>query len=487
MAPALPTCDTGALSELGPTADCQRARDHVLRFGRDAVAFQGLESACRYWFDAPAPEGTGACVAYVDTGGAWVAAGSPLAPPDERARATRRFVDAARAAGRRACLFCAERAEELDGFTALRLGEQPVFEPARWAETVAKHRRLKEQLRRARAKGVRVRRVAPAELAAGAPLRARVEAIAAAWLHGRHLEPMGFLVALEPFVFPDDHRYYVAERGDEVVAFTSLVPVPARRGWLVEDTVRIDAAPNGTTELLLDAAMRDAADAGDAVVTLGLAPLSGPVAPWLRLARFASSPLYDFRSLRAFKQRLHPAAWEPVWMVHRPRRRILALLDALRAFAGGSLVAFGVRSVVRHPSGLPWLLAVPLVPWTLVLATVLVADGGGLLGFSAPALAAWVAWDALLAGLLFRVARRPRRRRLRGLAAAAALDAALSVLHLGHVGLGAGALAPTLRLAGTIAPVLGTLALAWAAHRAPPPAPHTTSPPAPQRRRRPPA
>ncbi len=446
-----------------------RARDHVLAHGRDAVAFQGLESACAYWFDTPAPEGTGACVAYVDTGGAWVAAGSPLAPPDQLAAAARRFVAAARAARRRACFFCAEHPEQLGGLAALQIGEQPRFDPARWPETVARHRRLKEQLRRARAKGVRVRRVEAAELAPGSPLRAEVEAIAHGWLRGRHLEPMGFLVALEPFGFADDHRYYVAERAGVVEAFTSLVPVPARRGWLVEDTVRRDTSPNGTTELLLDAAIRDAAAAGDELVTLGLAPLSGPVSPWMRLARLATSPLYDFRSLRAFKQRLHPVGWEAVWLVHPPRRRLLSLLDSLRAFASGSLIGFGVRSIVRHPSGLPWLLAVPLIPWTIVLAAVLAVDGGAVLGFAAPALAAWVGWDALLALLLFRAARRPRRRILRWLTGAAALDAALSALHLWRVGLGHGALAPTLRLAAVIAPLLGTLALAWAASRAPPP------------------
>lgn len=456
------------MSDPAHDPDRPRAREYVHRFGRDAVAFQGLESTCRYWFDAPAPDGTGGCVAYVDTGGAWVAAGSPLAPVDQRARAAHRFIAAARAANRRACLFCAERADELTGLAALRLGEQPVFVPERWAETIAQHRRLREQLRRARAKGVRVRRVASDELAAGAPLRARIERIAASWLRDRHLEPMGFLVALEPFVYPDDHRYFVAERDGDVVGFTSLVPIPARRGWLVEDTVRGELAPNGTTELLLDAAMRDAAGAGDAHLTLGLAPLSGPVAPWLRAARFAGSPLYDFVSLRAFKQRLHPAGWEPVWLVHPPRRGLVALVDALRAFAGGSLLRFGLRSVVRHPSGLPWLLALPLVGWTGVLLALLGLGAGSLMGLSAPALAAWTAWDAALAGVLFRVARRPRRPHLRGLATAAGVDAALSVEHLVRLGLGPGVLAPALRLTGTIAPLLGTLALLWASHRAPP-------------------
>jgi hypothetical protein len=294
-------------------------------------------------------------------------------------------------------------------------------------------------------------------------LRAAVDAMAADWLASHHLEPMGFLVAVEPFGFADAHRYYVAERAGVAIAFTSLVPIPARGGWLVEDTFRSDRAPNGTTELLLDSALRGAA--GDQVVTLGLAPLSGPIAPALRVARTLGSPLYDFASLRRFKQRLHPDRWERVWLVHPPRRRAHSVIDALRAFAGGSLVGFGVRSVVGHPSGLPWLLAVPLLPWAILLAILAGVDAAGTLGFARPVLFAWAAWDALLGVLLFRAARRPRRSRLLALAAAASVDAALSIAHIARVGLGSGLVPGALRLAGTIAPVLGAVALAWAASR----------------------
>jgi len=87
-------------------------------------------------------------------------------------------------------------------------------------------------------------------------------------------------------------------------------------------------------------------------VTLGLAPLAGRVAGPLRIARAMSTPLYDFRGLRAFKAKLRPHAWEPVYLCAR-RTPWLALGDALTAFARGSLVRFGLRTLWRRsPRGL---------------------------------------------------------------------------------------------------------------------------------------
>lgn len=438
----------------------------LARSGRDAVSFQGLESAMRHWRDAPPPDGTGALVAYADTGSAWVAAGGPIVEePADLGRAAARFTAAAAAARRRASFFAAEQPRAFPGAAALLLGEQPVFEPREWPATLAAHRSLREQLRRARAKGVTVRSVDPVELVDGAPARAAVDRLAAEWLGTRRMEPMGFLVALEPFHAPEQHLYLAAERGGEMVAFLSAVPIAARRGWLVEDVLRGRAAPNGTAELLLDALLT-CPRAGD-MVTLGLAPLSGGMARWQRLARWLTRPLYDFRGVRAFKARLHPGRWEPVWMVHaRGRPAFVHLLDALRAFASGSLLRFAARTAIRHPGIPPWLLAVPLVPWTVLLAAIAATGHVHLLEYSRPALAGWATFDAFLAAVLFRIAFRPRARWLVAAACAAGVDAVLSVVHRVQVGFGHGWLEATLRVMATTAPLVGTAALAWAAARA---------------------
>ena len=456
---------SGAGEGAAPETDPLSALPLLLRHGRDAVSFQALESHMRHWRDAPAPDGTGALVAYCDTGSAWIAGGGPLAGDDDLARAADRFAAAARAAGRRASFFASESSGALAGFDTLFLGEQPLFHPGRWVASLPGRRRLREQLRRARAKGVSVRLVMPDELAPGSPLRGAVEELAAEWLGSRRMEPMSFLVALEPFHAPDEHRYVVAEQRGRLVGFLSAVPIYARRGWLVEDVLRGARAPNGTSETLLDALMRDVADSE--LVTLGLAPLSGPISRWQRLVRYLTRPLYDFRGVRAFKERLRPVAWEPVWLAFpRGEAAALHLADGLRAFAGGSLVRFGIRSMVRHPGGPPWLLALPLAPWTVILAARAALGYVQLLGWTRPVLAAWAGFDALLCYALFRTALRPTVGRLVVAAAAAAADAALSLHHLVASGPGDTAVQALFRATQTCAPVFGTAALLWAATRA---------------------
>ncbi len=437
----------------------------VLELGSDAMSFLAVESNMRHWFDA-GPGGTGACVAYVETPRAWVAACAPLVSPTERARAAARFLEVAGARGRRASFFATESLD-LPGMVRLLVGEQPVFYPTRWLKELSGHRRLREQLRRARAKGVRARLVAVDEVHEHEPLREAIERLGRQWLRARHLEPLGFLAAVEPFHEPAAHRYFVAERGGRVVGFLSAVPMRRRRGWLVEDVFRDRDAPSGTTETLLHALMSEVK--GYECVTLGLTPLGGPVAWPFRAARWFSRPLYDFAGLRAFRARMHPHDWEPVFLVH-PRRgpALVYVVDVLRAFARGSLVGFAARSFARHPSGLPWALALPLPVWTAALAWLAIARQASLLGFPTTELALWAVFDAILLFVLVRVAMRPMRPRLLVATSLAAVDAMLSVGHLLWVGLGTGLVQGSLRVVATAAPTFGTLLLAWATSQAEP-------------------
>jgi phosphatidylglycerol lysyltransferase len=299
------------------------------------VSFQGLESGYRYFFD-----GDDGLVAFVDTGGAWVAAGGPIAPPARTIEVARRFTEAAIAQDRRACFFAAE--EQLDG-SAMQIGEQPVWTAARWDEVLKAAPSLRYQLRRARNKGVTVRSLDPRELAEGTKLRAAVDELGRHWQDIHRMPPMRFLVQLEPLTFASERTIYIAERAGKLVGLASAVPVYARRRLFLEDMVRAPDAPNGTVELLVDAVMR----AADHELTLGLAPLAGDVARWLRFARWAGGPFYDFEGLRRFKAKLKPHTWEPVYLCTVSGSRVVALRDSLRAFAGGSLVGFATRALFR--------------------------------------------------------------------------------------------------------------------------------------------
>jgi phosphatidylglycerol lysyltransferase len=392
------------------------------RFGREATSFQVLERGFRYWFD-----GDAACVAYVDTGGAWVAAGGPIADSAHAAEVAARFVSAARAARRRACFFATEKPfAEQGGCASIHIGEQPVWDPTAWETVLRESKSLREQVRRARAKGVEVKVLAPEDVAPGAAMRLAIESLIARWIGTRTMAPMGFLVDVQPFKFASERRYFVAQRAGEVVGFLAAVPVYARAGWFFEDLLRDPSAPNGTAELLVDAAMRDCARDDARYVTLGLAPLAGPVHGWLRVARDRLSLLYDFHGLRAFKARLRPQHWEAIHLSHpRGTSSTVALYDSLAAFARGSFARFAVQSALRGPAIVVRVLAVLLVPWTLALAIANTTRW-----FPSRAVqVAWVVFDVLVAAGLFVLAARWRRWLAHTLAVAITFDAALTLVE----------------------------------------------------------
>ncbi len=403
-------------------------RDHgrvlaLLRaHGWNATSFQVLEPGFRYWFD-----GDDACVGYVDTGSAWVVAGPPIAAAERVAEVSQRFVAAARAAHRRTSWFGTEdRFSDATAWPALRIGDQPVWDPADWAKVVESSRSLREQLRRARAKGVAVRAVALGELAPDHPTRVQVDGLIERWLASRPIAPMGFLVQIDPFTFPAERRYFVAEREGEVVAFLGIIPIYARAGWFFEDFLRDPAAPNGTIELLVDAGMRAAAAEQVPVVTLGLVPLAGEVASWLRAARKLGRSLYDFDGLRAFKAKFKPRDWDPIFLSYPPSgNAFVAVFDTLKAFARGGLLRFGLETLLRGPAVVVRAFAALLVVWTALIAL----PSSERFFPSVTWQYIWVGFDVVLGVALFVLAQRWRRSLADLVAAAVTMDAALTILQ----------------------------------------------------------
>jgi phosphatidylglycerol lysyltransferase len=435
-----------------------RALAMLKRHGYNATSFQTLEEGFRYWFD-----GDEACVAYADTGAAWVVAGAPIAATGALAAVAARFQAAANAAGRRVCYFGVEQRMVAAGVgDALAIGAQPVWDPAAWPAALRGSGSLREQIRRARAKGVRVRLASAAEVGDPAsPARRAVEGLIGRWLAARAMAPMGFLVDVQPFAFADERRYFLAERDGGLVGFLAAVPVYARDGWLLEDLLRDDAAPSGTNELLVDAAMREAAARGCGYVTLGLAPLGGDVDPRLRALGALSAGLYDFAGLYLFKSKLRPLRWDPIHLVHpRGTPAVVALFDVLTAFARGSLARYGLRSLLRGPAVVVRALGLLLAPWTALL---LAADPSRWFAF--PALKALsVLLNVALGGGLWALARRWRPPLATALAVAVTADAALTTAHA--VAFGAarahGAVGGALVAVSCLAPTLAAAVL-WSA------------------------
>ena len=324
----------------------ERARALVLRLGWNATAYQLLNPGMRRWYAAAGD----AVAGYVVHGHRWVVAGAPVCAGERLPDVAMELERDCAAAGARSIYFGAgTRLEQVlaagGNHQSMLIGAQPVWDATAWPIVVQRKASLRAQLNRARNKGVSTREWSPAMTqhhpALGAVLRE--------WLGTRGLPPLHFMTEADTLGDLRDRRVFVAERApDGVIAFLVATPVPQRNGWLIEQWPRSMRAPNGTTHLLIDTAMRALAADGARYVTLGLAPLSdhagtiGERQPlWLRAllrwARAHGRRFYNFRGLDAFKTSLEPASWEPVYAVVQGARIGPGALRAIAgAFGGGS-------------------------------------------------------------------------------------------------------------------------------------------------------
>ena len=325
--------------------DLADVRDLVVRHGWNATAYQILNPGIERWF----PARRDAVVGYVTSGGYRVVAGSPVCSPSRLGAVIEEFEHDTHARGLWSCYFAADErlADELaqrGPFDRILLGAQPVWDPHDWPGILERKASLRAQLNRARNKDVSASRwprgagggpsrapSLPGGLA-GDPRPAAAAFPGGARDAGSSLRPPGLSCAVQG-----------AKK--TIRGFLVASPIPQRNGWLIEQIIRGRGAPNGTSELLLDAAWRDLADSGADYVTLGLSPLSQRAdvefphhRAWLRFAlgwvRAHGRRFYDFDGLDAFKAKFLPQSWEPIWAITSERRVGLGTLWAISGAFG---------------------------------------------------------------------------------------------------------------------------------------------------------
>jgi phosphatidylglycerol lysyltransferase len=333
-----------------------RAQEIVLRHGWHASSYQILNPGFRLWFSRDGE----AVVGFLTVHRMRVVAAAPVCAAERLGSAVREFEDDARRTGHRVCYVGAESpllaAVTPATHRAIVIGAQPVLGPRAWPETLRAHGSLRAQLNRARNKGVQVREWSISQAREDSRLRGCLDD----WLAGRGLPPLHFLVEPDTLSRLQSRRVFVAERDAAPVGFLVLSPVPRRNGWLAEQIVRSRAAPNGTAELLVDSALRVAAEQGATFFTLGGAPLSRraghPAATdppiWLRLGfgwlRAHGRRFFNTDGLESFKAKFRPLRWEPLFTVaDDPRMRLSTIYAVASAFTGGSPIRAGTRGVAR--------------------------------------------------------------------------------------------------------------------------------------------
>ena len=330
-----------------------QARALALRHGWNAMAYQVVNDGITHWFSADGD----AVVGYVQTHRRCIVAGAPICAADRLTAVVTEWEAFVAVNGCRACYFgAAGRVFEVlhgrRGYTTVVLGAQPVWNPAYWAEIPARAPSLRAQMSRAANKGVSVSEWNPERASADDRLRECLRQ----WLATRRMPTLHFLV--EPHTLHDlvGRRVFVAERAGDVVGFINASPVSARHGWLVEQFVRSDGAPNGTIEALLDCMMRAVAADGAEYVTMGLVPLrqhadddavaTNPV--WLgallAFVRLHGRRFYNFDGLERFKSKFRPHSWEPIYAISAEPTFSIRTLYAIAA-------AFTVQSPMTAVAG----------------------------------------------------------------------------------------------------------------------------------------
>jgi phosphatidylglycerol lysyltransferase len=319
----------------------ERARELVLRWGWNATAYQLVNRGIAHWFAARGD----AVVGYVRKNGVFVVAGAPVCAL-ERLPAV--LAEWERFAGARGvCYFgAAGRIEKLlgdcDTYSTVVLGAQPVWNPQNWAALVGGHKSLRAQLARARNKGVAIEEWTPGRAENHSELCRCLHE----WLGTRGLPSLHFLVEPQTLSNLQGRRIFVAVQNGRAVGFLNASPIPQRSGWLTEQFVRGDGAPNGTVELLVDAMMRAVAADGACYATMGLVPLSQRVPLksadnplWLRVLlawlRAHGRRFYNFQGLEEFKAKFRPEDWEPIYAIANEARFSPRSLYAIAAAFSG--------------------------------------------------------------------------------------------------------------------------------------------------------
>lgn len=301
----------------------ERARELVMRHGWNTTCFQIVNPGIEYWFGGDGES----VVGYVTSGKSRVVAGAPVCSEQALPGVVEAFERDAEAGGLGVCYFGAEaRLERVlrnsDQHARVLLGAQPVWHPSHWPAIMAGRASLRAQFNRARNKGVEIHEWSVEKATNNAELRECLQA----WFRLKGLPPLHFVIEPETLGRLENRRIFVAEHGSRVAAFLVLSPIPTRKGWLTEQFPHHPNAPNGTVELMMDSAVKELCDDGDKYVTLGLSPLSkrAKIEPfdnplWLRMLlawmRKHGQRFYNFDGLDAFKAKMTPEHWEPVFAI----------------------------------------------------------------------------------------------------------------------------------------------------------------------------
>lgn len=343
-------------------------RDKILKilrlYGSSPTSFQILKSKFNYFVSK------NNCIGYVDTGRAWVAAGDPVCKTNNKENLINKFIETASHNGRRALFFGTTKSNSTTHSSTkeIYIGDTAILHALEWKKELETSKTMKEQLRRAQAKGVVITQLTQNDLSEVLCTK-KCELLIKDWLEAKTMAPMGFMVSVEPFIFTEECLYFVAQQNGNIVGLLVAIPIYVKNGWLIEHIIRSPYAPNGTSELLLHEAMISIADKNQDYVSLGLTPLYGQVSRALTFIKNVTNDFYNFRGIRKFKEKLPTVKFEPSYILYPAKQNIiLNFYDVACAFIPQGFIRFSFNTLIRLPALLYGIFVLTTTIWTILLA-----------------------------------------------------------------------------------------------------------------------
>jgi len=287
----------------------------------------------------------GAMLAYARQGRSWVSLFDPAGPEPQRRELVWRFMALANDAGGRGC-FYQVRPDNLPlyldaGLRLFKLGEYASVPLAQFSLEGKARSGLRYSVKRAEREGLEFE-VVPAS---GVPaVLEEMRAVSDAWLGAHRAAEKRFSVGAFDDAYVLRQPVALVRQQGRLVAFATLLETATGVEASIDLMRHIRPMPYGTMDLLFVQLMLHYRERGCARFGLGMAPLSGmatgPLAPyWHRIGRllFAhGEDLYNFRGLRAFKEKFDPE-WEPRYLATPGGVAPLLVLADIAALISGGL------------------------------------------------------------------------------------------------------------------------------------------------------
>ena len=282
---------------------------------------------------------------YGKRGRTWAALFDPIGPEHEWPELIWRFVEHAHDHGGRACFYQASSRSiplYLDvGLAAHKLGECAMVSLADFSLQGSRRAPLRHAVSKAERDGLSFELLPPSALPSLLP---ELRRISDAWLAGHATREKGFsLGAFEPDYLACT-PIAVVRKGGTLIAFANLMTTAMKVEATIDLMRYTPDAPKGVMDYLFVQLMLHCKAEGFAKFGLGMASMSGMSshynAPgWQRLGRLIyrhGESFYNFRGLRAFKQKFDPV-WEPRYLCAEGGIQPLIVFTDITALVSGGI------------------------------------------------------------------------------------------------------------------------------------------------------